>query len=52
MYVVCVRVCARLNCVCVFCCDLCVDVVWSGLIVCVFVLVCGIVMKLCGLSVI
>ena len=47
MYVVCVR----LNCVCMFCCDVWFDVVWSGLIVCVFVLVCVIVMWLCGLSV-
>ena len=35
-----------------FCCDLWFDVVWSGLIGCVFVLVCFIVVWLCGLSVI
>ena len=36
MYVVCVR----LNCVCMFCCDVWFDVVWSGLIVCVCARVC------------
>ena len=35
-----------------FCCDLWFDVVWSGLIGCVFVLVCVIVVWLCGLSVV
>ena len=46
-----VCVCVRLNYVCVFCCDVWFDVVWPGVIVRVFALVCVIVMWLCDLSV-
>ena len=49
MLFVCVRV--RLTFVCVMCCDLGFDVACSGLIVCV-VLVCVVVMRLRGLSVV
>ena len=46
----CVFVC--LNCVCVFRCDVCFDGAKLGLIVCVFVFVCVVVMWLCALTVI